>query len=235
MGIGGRAENLQSVDRYYQMMMCVLRCLTMLLLVSVLCTFSGVSAHGYMELPAARNCMWRFGFPNPPDYSDNQCFCGGIKRMWKKNHGACGVCGDAADDPKQSHNDGGRWGNKIIAKTYKSGQTIDITVRLTTSHKGTFEFRVGDFSNSKTTGDSLGKLKGELLHIVGGGTKFVVPTYRKGLYKLKLKLPTKLKCSRFVLQWWYRGGNNWGCDKDGCGQGHGPQEHFVNCADVTIE
>ena len=46
-----------------------------------------VSAHGYMELPAARNCMWRFGFPNPKDYSDNQCFCGGIKRMWKKNHG----------------------------------------------------------------------------------------------------------------------------------------------------
>merc|ERR1719505_159899 len=99
-------------------MMCVLRCLTMLLLVCVLCTLSGVSAHGYMELPAARNCMWRFGFPNPKDYSDNQCFCGGIKRMWQKNHGVCGVCGDPADATSQPHNDGGRYGNKIIAKTY---------------------------------------------------------------------------------------------------------------------
>merc|ERR1711936_236072 len=192
-----------------------------------------VSAHGYMELPAARNCMWRFGFPNPKDYNDNQCYCGGLTRQ-QRNHGACGVCGDPADSASQPHNDGGHWGNKIIAQTYTKGQVIDITVRLTTSHKGTFEFRVGDFSNSKTAGDSIGKLQGELMELVSGGTKFVVPTFRKGLYKTQVRLPANLTCKRCVVQWWYRGGNNWGCDKDGCGQGHGPQEHFVNCADVTI-
>merc|ERR1711872_55867 len=87
-------------------------------------------------------------------------------------------------------------GNKIIAKKYTKGQVIDITVRLTTSHKGHFEFRIGDFSNSKTTGDARGQLKGELMQLVSGGTKFVVPSYRKGLYKTKLRLPANLTCKR---------------------------------------
>lgn len=30
-------------------------------------------------------------------------------------------------------------------------------------------------------------------------------------------------------------GNNWGCDDNGCGVGHGKkQETFVNCADIRI-
>lgn len=27
--------------------------------------------------PPARNAMWRFGFPNPVNYNDNELFCGG--------------------------------------------------------------------------------------------------------------------------------------------------------------
>lgn len=27
--------------------------------------------------PPARNCMWRFGYPNPVNYNDNELFCGG--------------------------------------------------------------------------------------------------------------------------------------------------------------
>ncbi len=41
-------------------------------------------------------------------------------------------------------------------------------------------------------------------------------------------------CERCVLQWWYNAGSNWDCDSDGCGVGHGKQEHFVNYADVKI-
>ena len=52
---------------------------------------------------------------------------------------------------------------------------------------------------------------------------------------IPLKLPDGLKCKRCVLQWWYRAGNNWGCDREGCGLGYGNQETYANCADVSID
>jgi len=36
-----------------------------------------VSGHGRLMDPPARNSMWRFGFPNPVNYNDNELFCGG--------------------------------------------------------------------------------------------------------------------------------------------------------------
>ena len=36
-----------------------------------------VYGHGRLRTPASRASMWREGFDNPPDYSDNQGFCGG--------------------------------------------------------------------------------------------------------------------------------------------------------------
>lgn len=34
-------------------------------------------AHGRLMDPPARNSMWRFGFPNPVNYNDNELYCGG--------------------------------------------------------------------------------------------------------------------------------------------------------------
>lgn len=36
-----------------------------------------VESHGRLMDPPARNSMWRFGFPNPVNYNDNELFCGG--------------------------------------------------------------------------------------------------------------------------------------------------------------
>lgn len=36
-----------------------------------------VDAHGRMMNPPSRNAMWRFGYPNPVNYDDNELFCGG--------------------------------------------------------------------------------------------------------------------------------------------------------------
>lgn len=36
-----------------------------------------VKGHGRLMDPPARNSMWRFGFPNPVNYNDNELFCGG--------------------------------------------------------------------------------------------------------------------------------------------------------------
>lgn len=41
--------------------------------------------------------MWRFGYPNPVNYNDNELFCGGYAVQWEQNQGNCGVCGDAAN------------------------------------------------------------------------------------------------------------------------------------------
>ena len=37
------------------------------------------SQHGFMIEPPARNSMWRHGFNSPPDYNDNELFCGGLQ------------------------------------------------------------------------------------------------------------------------------------------------------------
>ena len=37
-----------------------------------------VAGHARLIEPPSRSSMWRFGFANPPDYTDNQGFCGGI-------------------------------------------------------------------------------------------------------------------------------------------------------------
>lgn len=36
-----------------------------------------VRGHGRLMEPPARNAMWRFGYPNPVNYNDNELFCGG--------------------------------------------------------------------------------------------------------------------------------------------------------------
>jgi hypothetical protein len=42
-------------------------------------------------------------------------------------------------------------------------------------------------------------------------------------------------CKKCVLQWRYRGGNNWGKCEDGTSAlGCGPQEEFRACADISI-
>lgn len=42
---------------------------------------SAVNGHGRLMDPPARNAMWRFGFPNPVNYNDNELFCGGYAGM----------------------------------------------------------------------------------------------------------------------------------------------------------
>ena len=37
-----------------------------------------VFGHGRMMDPPSRNAMWRFGYPNPVNYNDNEVFCGGF-------------------------------------------------------------------------------------------------------------------------------------------------------------
>ena len=45
---------------------------------SLLLWICDVMGHGRLLEPPSRASMWRFGFDNPPNYDDNQLFCGGV-------------------------------------------------------------------------------------------------------------------------------------------------------------
>lgn len=88
---------------------------------------------------------------------------------------------------------------------------------------------MGDFTNKRTEGDAYGRLRGYLIHVLDGKlpekTKFKVTGSGSQLFRIKVQLPSNLTCKRCVVQWWYTAGNRWG---------NGPQETFVNCADIAI-
>lgn len=41
--------------------------------------FSEVKGHGRLIDPPSRSSMWRYGYNNPPNYNDNQLYCGGAQ------------------------------------------------------------------------------------------------------------------------------------------------------------
>ncbi|KAF8764479.1 hypothetical protein HNY73_022545 [Argiope bruennichi] len=69
--------------------------------------------------------MWRFGYDTPPNYNDNELFCGGIFVQTVINRGKCGVCGDAYHLKQPRPNEaGGEYGLGIIVRNYTVGQKI---------------------------------------------------------------------------------------------------------------
>merc|ERR1712002_1043755 len=64
-----------------------------LILIFSLTFIQNVVGHGRLRYPPSRASMWRDGFPTPPDYNDNQGFCGGATHQQSLG-GKCGICGD---------------------------------------------------------------------------------------------------------------------------------------------
>ena len=107
------------------------------------------------------------GFQNPPDYQDNQGFCGGREYQIEQG-GKCGICGDPwLANPKDheapggkylinwylsknSHDfsinvdffDIGKYANGIITNTYEEGQEVEVRIQITANHLGYFQFKL---------------------------------------------------------------------------------------------
>ena len=197
----------------------------------VLNLIAQVLGHGRLIDPPSRNSAWRFDFDTPRQDTDNELNCGGFNVQWSTNKGKCGVCGDAyhLKNPKYVHP--GLYATKTITRTYKEGQDIEVIVDVTSNHQGYFIFRVGEIGTPPITQE---KLMYDLKQ-PNGDTKWRINSQGNDVFTIKLKLPKGLTCDHCVMQWWWRVGNNWGCDGPGnCGMGKGPQEHFVNCADIRI-
>ena len=192
-----------------------------------------VLGHGMLIDPASRNSAWRF-FPNrPAQYTDNELNCGGFSVQWSKNKGKCGVCGDAYHLTNPKYVYPGRYAkDRFVTKTYKEGQEIEVSVKITSNHQGFFRFSVGKLQKRPITQEQL---KHILLQPDGSNT-WPLHSSRNGVFKIKLVLPKGLTCDYCVIQWWWTVGNNWGCNDEGvCGEGLAKrQETFVNCADIRI-
>lgn len=198
------------------------------------------SGHGRLLDPPSRSTMWRiegFKFLNtPPNYEDNQLFCGGAQVQWEMNGGKCGPCGDRWDGTRDNEA-GGKYATGRIVKKSAPGSVLDVTVELTTNHKGWFEFRLCENNNPKkrVTHECLNK---HLLQLYGTGkTRYPVhEASGNGKFRIKLQLPKEVMCTQCILQWKYNAGNSWGTDPEtgeGC-VGCGPQEQFYGCADISI-
>lgn len=116
---------------------------------------------------------------------------------------------------------------------YRAGQIIDVNVKLTANHLGTFKF---DLCHLKQTHDleTESCFESYPLQLADYTYEAPVPSTKMDYY-LKVRLPQKLICDHCVLRWTYRSGNNWGQCSDGTfALGCGPQETFKNCADISI-
>lgn len=207
----------------------------------LLYTVREISSHGRLMVPPARNCMWRYGYPNPVNYDDNQLYCGGHAVMYGQNKGKCGVCGDGYHEQPRPNEPGGPYANGIVVRRYVPGQVIDVEVDVTTNHNGTFELRLCQNNDpAKTiTQECFDKNPLPIVDSNDPSSKsysYTLPPGPPGTFTYKVRLPSDVTCTYCVIQWWWQVGNTWGDCPDGTSKvGCGPQETFVNCADVSIQ
>ncbi|KAK8780914.1 hypothetical protein V5799_017739 [Amblyomma americanum] len=187
--------------------------------------------------PPSRSSMWRFGFKTPPNYNDNELFCGGYSVHWQQNGGKCGVCGDPWHQPQPRNNEaGGKYAKGIIVRRYKRGEVMKASVQLTANHRGYFEFRLCPVNNPKVaaTDECMAQHPLAMADDPTGSTRYMIDGRRD--FNLRLKLPDDMTCSQCVFQWTYTAGNNWGrCANGSSAVGCGPQETFRGCADIAIK
>lgn len=188
-------------------------------------------AHGRVLQPPSRASAWRLGYPTAPNYDDDGVNCGGFYYQWSVNGGKCGICGDAYDlSEPRPHELGGTHGAGVLVGRYLPGDGISATVDLTTSHLGSWTFKLcpDPDSNDQECFDR------HPLELEDGGTVYY-PQRGSVKYNLNYKLPAGLVCEHCVLQWRYIAGNNWGTCKNGTqGLGCGNQEEFRACSDISI-
>jgi hypothetical protein len=97
--------------------------------------------------PASRASAFREGFNNPPDYDDNQGFCGGAYYQNDLHNGECGICGDAIGDAIRKHEAPNKYANGIITGEYTTGQDVQVKIQVTANHRGYFIFKLCENNN----------------------------------------------------------------------------------------
>ncbi|KAK2581715.1 hypothetical protein KPH14_002200 [Odynerus spinipes] len=185
--------------------------------------------------PISRSSAWREGFPVPPNYTDNQLYCGGFAVQYEKNKGNCGECGDDWSLPRPRPNEnGGTYGTGVIVEEYQANSNFEITVNLTASHLGYFEFAICPLSepNELETDECFKKYP---VQLADGTYHYQITKFGSNVYTIEAVLPEGLTCEHCVIRWHYRTANSWGVCEDGTeALGCGNQEIFRSCSDIAI-
>ncbi|RZB40767.1 Chitin bind 3 domain containing protein [Asbolus verrucosus] len=197
-----------------------------------LALFEQVSSHGMMLTPSNRASLWRINKNSPKNENDDAFDCGGLETQWNKNGGKCGTCGDnwASPVPRSNENTG-KFGNGLVSKTYLSGSAIDVSVKLTVNHLGTFSYSLCVLKNptKPETEDCFVDLK------LADGSSVYTVNANDSTISNKVQLPSGLTCKHCVLRWHYKCGNSVGKCEDGIQKkGCGNQVTFRSCADISI-
>lgn len=183
-----------------------------------------VNGHGMMIDPANRASRWRYGFPGPREYTDNQLSCGGRNVQWAKHKGKCGVCGDEFGLAKPRFAYPGAFATDApIVRVYNQSQKINAKIKITANHKGYFKFRVAPLGKPPIKQHELDEYVLKLENGTAGWQ--LTSAHGTGVFNITLQLSIHLTCKRCVLQWWWATGNNFVNDEP---------ETFINCADIEI-
>ncbi|BFZ14110.1 hypothetical protein BsWGS_17149 [Bradybaena similaris] len=224
---------------------------TSLLLLSIV---GQVSARARMVEPPMRSSYWRQdisreGISAPVNINDELLNCGGFDYQWKQRNGACGACGDKSGGIRENEYPG-KYSQFPPQRTYITRRNlagvgdsdrynvINVTIYVTANQLGYFYFRLCPYRD----GPSLPYI--DLEECFNSGNNLVVkdinatryhPGSNSGYHDLHLEIPANVSCQHCILQWTYvtgyREGKNGQCNPClGCG----PQEQYVNCADIQI-
>ncbi|KZS18264.1 Uncharacterized protein APZ42_015599 [Daphnia magna] len=203
------------------------RAIALAILASILVTL--VDGHGRLFDPPSRSTAWRVGFDTPKDYN----------RQWLVNSGRCGVCGDPYDEVIKPHEaPGGLFATGTIVRNYTQGQIIPVTIQITATHRGFYEFKLCPNNNPKKdpTQDCFERYPLNFVDETGAtDPTFNMEKLSPATYQVQIQLPPEVTCSQCIIQWTYVTGNRWGVCPDGSSRlGCGPQESFRACSDVAI-
>lgn len=127
--------------------------------------------------------------------------------QWAMHGGKCGICGDdyGMKQPRSMENTG-TYGRGQVAKMYRMGQLVEVTVLITANHKGWFQFSLCELTDpSKPEQEECFKV----LKLEDGSDKYYLPSTNTGYYSTTVKLPDGVTCDRCVLRWtWNTGEDN---------------------------
>lgn len=128
-----------------------------------------------------------------------------IQVQWNLNNGKCGICGDDFGSPSpRSMENTGMYGKGKVAKLYKQGETIEVSVLITANHLGYFQFSLCDLKGKEHLPETEECFK--VLPLQDGSDIYMLPSSDVGYYKAMVQLPKNGTCSSCVLRWHYNTG-----------------------------
>ncbi|KAL3885414.1 hypothetical protein ACJMK2_025477 [Sinanodonta woodiana] len=182
-----------------------IKSLTLNLVLVLAIKLPGCTGQGRMIEPPMRSSMWRYGFNTPNNYQDDFLHCGGYQRYLANNE-SCGTCGDPYDGVR--HNEaGGQYATGIVGRYFSLSDThIPVTIELTGSYGGKFEFRLCPHNsvNEPVSQMCLDRYPLLIEEGVSQGTPYSFEPKISGTYNLTVQIPDGMFCTQCVLQWKYR-------------------------------